>query len=771
MIIDKKNRKPWNVMVLTALSTSLVFGGIGYSPLSVSAETKTGSLNVSEDIKLDSTEIVSVIVELEEAPEHLAIAEALEKGENLSESQAKAKVETSQDSFEEDLSTTHSSYTITHTYQSVFNGFTIELPANQLETLTEIEGVKTVWENEEVQLIDPVLEESVLEEAIEPYMADSVPYLGVDRLHIDGITGDGVKVGVLDTGIDYTHPDLAAAYKGGYDFVDGDDDAQETTYDDWLASGEPEFNVNGNSYYTSHGTHVAGTIAGQGDNESDFATTGIAPDADLYSYRVLGPYGSGSTANVIGGIELSVEDGMDIINLSLGSANNDALSATSVAVNNAVLAGVTAVVSAGNNGRDGMYTLGSPGASPLAITVGANDVPLVFTDFTGYLDESFSAGLVNISSGFDTDFDELEAGEYGIVYAGLGSVSEFDQVDAEGKVALVARGELAFVDKIANAKAAGAEAIIIYNNIAGAGHIPNYFGEGVNFVAGFSLTFEDGTALRDAINEDSTFSFGDRSESQTPGGVLADFSSRGPVNESFAIKPEVSAPGVNTLSPVPSYMNGPEYIGDFEYAYGRKSGTSMSAPHVAGTAALLLEVKPELAPADVKTTLMNTANPMTLDYSVFEIGAGQIDPVAAIETDVLVQVKGESLTLDPLNRVTAIKDLTGALNYGTFAKNGKNVRDFQSVTFKNVSAESKTFTIEFDHHVGIQGSKDAVLNGVAFQAPQTVVVPAGETITQNIFFISPKTAEAGTYEGYINITNQADSNEQYRVPFAAGLTN
>ncbi|TSB45429.1 S8 family serine peptidase [Alkalicoccobacillus porphyridii] len=762
------NQKPWKVMAVTALSTSLVLGGVGSYPLHISAETNTASLQVSEDINLDSTDIVSVIVELEESPETLAIAEAEEKGESLSAAQAKVQVEESQDEFEEDLSTLTTAYTITHTYQTVFNGFTIELPANQLEALTEAEGVKSVWSNDEVQLIDPVFSESVLEEAIEPYMADSVPYLGVDRLHVEGVTGAGVKVGVLDTGVDYTHPDLAEAYVGGYDFVDNDDDAQETTYDDWLASGMPEFNNNGNSYYTSHGTHVAGTIAGQADNDSEYATLGVAPDVELYSYRVLGPYGSGSTAGVLAGIERSVEDEMDVINLSLGASINDPLYPTSVAINNTVIAGVTAVISAGNAGPN-LATLGSPGTSPLAITVGANDVPLVFTDFTGYLDDTSTFDLVNISSHFDTDFDELEAGEYEIVYAGLGSVAEFDQVDAEGKVALVARGDFAFVDKIANAKAAGAEAIIIYNNIPGAGHFPNYFGEGVNFIAGFSLPYEEGIALRDAINEDSLFSFGDRSESISSGGILADFSSRGPLNGTFAIKPEVSAPGVNILSPVPDFMNGPDYFGDFEYAYGRKSGTSMSAPHVAGVAALLLEVKPELSPADVKTTLMNTAVPMTLDYSVFEIGAGQISPVDAVQTDMLIQAKGESVTLDPNNRIIPLKDLTGALNFGAIESKGKNVREFQSVTFKNTGSQSKTFTIDYDHHVDFRGSKDALQNGVILQTSDTVTVPAGETITKNVFFISPKTAETGAYEGYINITNQADGSESYRIPFAAGI--
>jgi subtilisin family serine protease len=111
------------------------------------------------------------------------------------------------------------------------------------------------------------------------------------------LTGKGLKIGVIDTGIDYNHPDLKEAYKGGYDFVDNDEDLMETTYNDWKnGKYKPEFSM-GHSYYTEHGTHVSGIIAGQGTNDSDYATKGVAPDADIYGYRVLGPYGSGTTEN------------------------------------------------------------------------------------------------------------------------------------------------------------------------------------------------------------------------------------------------------------------------------------------------------------------------------------------------------------------------------------------------------------------------------------------------------------------------------------------
>ncbi|MGL4797430.1 MAG: S8 family serine peptidase, partial [Paraclostridium sp.] len=156
-------------------------------------------------------------------------------------------------------------------------------------------------------------------------MENSKPHLGIDKLHEEGIKGKGMKVGVIDTGIDYNHPDLKDNYKGGYDFVDNDDSPMEATPEDWKASGLPEHHpVAGSSYYTSHGTHVSGTVAGTGKNtDSEFATTGIAPEADLYAYRVLGPYGTGYTTDILAAIEKSVEDGMDVINLSLGANTND----------------------------------------------------------------------------------------------------------------------------------------------------------------------------------------------------------------------------------------------------------------------------------------------------------------------------------------------------------------------------------------------------------------------------------------------------------------
>ncbi|MCQ4086596.1 S8 family serine peptidase [Saccharibacillus sp. JS10] len=195
--------------------------------------------------------------------------------------------------------------------------------------------------------------------------------MGVDEAWADGFTGKGLKVGVIDTGVDYLHPDLKDAYKGGYDSFEQDDDPYE----------EPPVEINGTSYAgTSHGTHVSGTIVGRGTNPtSDLVQKGVAYEADLYVYKVLGRNietgrASGSSAQVIDGIEHAVKDGMDVINLSLGSdSNKDPNSPDAVAINNAVLAGVTAVIANGNAADSGpyYYSMGSPASSQLAISVGA----------------------------------------------------------------------------------------------------------------------------------------------------------------------------------------------------------------------------------------------------------------------------------------------------------------------------------------------------------------------------------------------------------------
>ncbi|MGM0854735.1 MAG: S8 family serine peptidase [Bacillota bacterium] len=730
-----------------------------------------GGLQLSSEVDLESEAPVSVIVEFIDKPEKTAVLEAQSEGKSLSAAKAKQKVDAAHAMFENDLKTIFKeelkekkdSYTVKRTYKQAFNGVAMTLPANKAKALLQSNAVKTVWSDMEIQVEPPVLEKESkqLEET-----HTRVTFPGINQLHEEGYTGEGVKVGVLDTGIDYNHPDLKGAYKGGYDFVENDHDPMEATYDDWKKSGEPEKSLQGAPYYTQHGTHVAGIIAGQGENNSDYAMKGVAPDADIYSYRVLGPYGSGSTTGILAGIEKAMEDGMDIINMSLGSSYNDPMYVTSIAVNNVVLAGVTAVVAAGNSG-DGMYTLGSPGTSPLAITVGANDVSENILTFKGAID-SVSANIRLLAQNFSDNISTLKNQTLPVVDVGSGGPRDYQGKDVKGKIVLVSRGMSAVNDKIKLAKQNGATAVLMYNDNAAESYMPFYLGEGMEFIPSFNLTNTDGLALQAKVKAGYTdFTFGEIGEVQSKGNSLADFSSRGPSRVLYDIKPEVTAPGVAVFSTVPSYMNGPDQIGNYQYAYERLSGTSMATPNVSGVAALILQTNPNATPAEVKEKLMNTADSLSGDYSVFEVGAGQVDPYEVVHSQTRIEVVDKTEgTYDKKENLKIIKDDTGAISFGTFVPNGKNVQDKRSLVIYNNSKQAKTFDVKVQFQTDRRGSKDAAENGVQVLTDKTITVKANSKENTKVLVDVPKEAVLGTYEGYITYTNKDNPEEMYQVPFA-----
>lgn len=620
-----------------------------------------------------------VIVELSNKPVAVAQGESTLSGKSFTssmETKAVTQVEQQQESFVHSLTQKKIKHEVLEEYAYALNGVAIEIKGNQVGQLLQIPGVVSVYPDLEVT-IAPETDE------VNPYMKDTAPFIGAPEVWDLGYKGNGVKVGVIDTGIDYEHPNLQPAYKGGWDFVDNDSDPYEATYQEWKVSGEPEFNANGSAYYTSHGTHVAGTIAAR--EAGDYGIVGVAPEADIYAYRVLGPYGSGQTSWVLGGIDRSVEDGMDVINLSLGNAANDPSYVTSVALNNAMLSGVTAVVASGNSGPN-RYTLGSPGASAMAITVGNSTGPsqLITADTHFWIGEEgeevlpeqqpvpevdqspelgtapgieapevseqgvpatateeSAAALEDVVSeevveeatteentsapvevspeaapveeesviapteaplsitesvyrldlmgwSLSADPETVLTGKFGLEFAALGKPADFEGKDFTGKVALIQRGELAFVEKIANAKAAGAVAVIVYNNIPGP--IGVSLGDNFELIPTLSMSKEDGDVIKAELDAGQTVevSFSDFERSQTPGDEMNSSSSRGPAKVTLDIKPDIVAPGTSILSTIPAYGKD-EPDADYAQAYDRKTGTSMATPHVAGLIALLIE--------------------------------------------------------------------------------------------------------------------------------------------------------------------------------------
>jgi minor extracellular serine protease Vpr len=418
------------------------------------------------------------------------------------------------------------------------------------------------------------------------------------------LTGKGVTVGVIDTGVDYTHPDLKKNYAGGHDLVDNDQDPMETK-------------VLGQA--TIHGTHVAGIIAANGKIK------GVAPEAKIVAYRALGPGGGGTTEQVLAAIEQAIKDKVDIVNLSLGNDINGPDLPISLALNRAVDKGIVAVAASGNSGPN-VWTVGSPGTASKAISVGAStpmmEIPsLLIEGSRNKIRIQPMEGSANWA--LDRSLD--------IVDGGLGRKSELKQT--QGKLVLMKRGTLTFSEKAENARQAGAAAVLIYNNMSG-GFMGNLDTQ-LTIPVG-SLSKGDGVILQKNIKQGLSARVLVSQERDR----LADFSSRGPVTGTWEIKPDIVAPGVAINSTVPG-------------GYLSLQGTSMAAPHVAGACALIKQAHPDWTPEQIKAALMNTAKPLVKTgeadsskvivtaktgsyYRTFEQGAGRIQVDEAIKSASLV---------------------------------------------------------------------------------------------------------------------------------------
>ncbi|MDY0404560.1 S8 family serine peptidase [Virgibacillus sp. 179-BFC.A HS] len=235
-------------------------------------------------------------------------------------------------------------------YDTLFNGLAIKTKPEKLAKIASLEFVKAIHPVATYQANFSATAGMTKTKKLKDMLKTDKNAVLPQTLNTTSYTGKGIKVGIIDTGIDYNHPDLRNNYQGGYDLVDLDDDPMETTPE----QGAP----------TLHGTHVAGIIAADGDLK------GVAPDASIYSYRALGPGGSGTSAQVIAALEQAVKDGMDVVNLSLGNTVNGPDYPTSIAVNKAYELGVFVVIANGNDGP-GDWTVGSPATAVKSFSVGA----------------------------------------------------------------------------------------------------------------------------------------------------------------------------------------------------------------------------------------------------------------------------------------------------------------------------------------------------------------------------------------------------------------
>ncbi|MCF3942737.1 S8 family serine peptidase [Oceanobacillus alkalisoli] len=462
------------------------------------------------------------------------------------------------------------------TYSTLFNGIALQGKPQQLERLHTAEFITGIHD-------------------VQTYKAEPVRSSGQPQTQQAGEvpahahTGKNIKVGVIDTGIDYTHPDLKDNFAGGYDLFDLDEDPMET--------------MPGEGMPTSHGTHVAGIIAANGKLQ------GIAPDASLYAYRALGPGGFGSTVHVLAALEQAVKDEMDVINLSLGNEVNGPDYPTSLAVDKAVELGIPVIIANGNSGP-APWTVGSPATAKNALAVGAVQAPTEMP----YLYHAQEKQEISLTAMQGAPAWEL-AKDYKLINA------DENRTDLNGKIALFKRSEITFRDLALKAQENGAAAVLIYNNEPGELHggLDNEDGAVKIPVAG--ITQEDGEWLTEYTGTyiDTVYESLDT--------TIAPFSSRGPATVNWQIKPNVAAPGAAINSTVPG-------------GYEHLSGTSMAAPYVAGAVALLKEAHPDWSVDKIYHALETTATPLQTETGEFQApsiqGHGVIQPHQAIEAPTII---------------------------------------------------------------------------------------------------------------------------------------
>jgi minor extracellular serine protease Vpr len=438
--------------------------------------------------------------------------------------------------------------------------------------------------------------------------------------------GAGVRVGVIDSGIDERHAAFSCKesipHKVYFSGEVGADDAQVLVLD--------------------HGTHVAGIIGGCALNHDAVGEiSGVAPGVELWDYNVFPGFGLGYenysgaalAHDVMAALEQAVADGMDVINLSLQGRVERSTDFLALAVNSAVDAGAVVAVAAGNTGP-GIATIQSPGGAAKALTAGASGgghllgVPIVVSSKQG------SRTFLAAGGDFDSFSDVSSTPGALVNWADTGGavtacVPAPDPSAASGKIVLINDGGCSVTTKIRHAERAGARGVIVYSNMSGPPFSLRHDGSGaLPGIAALMVSSADGAAILDGLPATATLEASQRTDHVGGADVVAGFSSRGPSPFDHLIKPDVTAPGVNVLSPI------------LREQFAAFQGTSVAASHVSGAAAVLRQLHPEWSASDVRSAIVNTAAPLLRSdgepADLLAQGSGRIDLFAASRTPLIV---------------------------------------------------------------------------------------------------------------------------------------
>ena len=555
--------------------------------------------------------------------------------------------------------------------------------------------------------------------------------------------GEGVRVAVVDSGIDVTHPCFDDA---GYPNVAERGDTRFTN--DKVIVARVFNNKAGSRGYTaeaidSHGTHVAGTIACNLDTPATvdgatipYAISGVAPRALLGNYNVFpGTVENARSEDILNALESAYADGMDVANMSLGGSASGIQDLLTMAIDNLDRANMVVAVAAGNSGP-GLGTIESPGSAARALTAGGMTVghfvaapltvdgttyPAVTGDFTT-VESDLTAPLavvatppVNPVSGLSEACSALPAGSL------------------TGTIALIGRGTCDFSTKIRYAELAGAVAVIVGNRVPGDA-VPMAQGaspDGIQpTVPAYSTSLDAALALIPADGMSATIGAAPAYFTSPYSNLMYSSSSQGPTDVDFRVKPDVLAPAVNVLSSIPvSYCDGDPCFAFFQ-------GTSMATPHLAGAAAIVRQQHPAWPAWAVRSAVVNTAD--------VDVTRKATDP-SALETNVNVSAAGR-LNLGAAVRTEAILDPV-SVSFGA-VPSGSGVTRSYAVRILNASDSEQTWS------VGIAPYGSA--SGVTFSTSvSSVTIAAGETATVSVVATFAKGAPAGGKQAWLVVTDGA----------------
>jgi len=604
--------------------------------------------------------------------------------------------------------------------------------------------------------------------------------------------GAGIKIGIIDTGIDQNHPgfqDPSLTPPPG--FPKGDPNYTNNkvivarSYVSMLNSTNPEYSSPDDTTArdrVGHGTAIAMIAAGAQNTGPAATIQGVAPKAFLGNYKVFGSPGVEDFtlfAAVNQALNDALADGMDIVTLSLGggdsafygpldvdpscadSSGNTECDVRAEAVENVIKNGMVVVVAAGddgniNNGAPTLNTIHTPGTAPSAITVGASVKSHVLYQAVHVNGSGAPSNLQNIQALFSDGphldplhiatgapapiRDVAQVGNDGLACATLPSGS------LAGAIALIQRGTCNFSDKIINAQNAGAVGVIIYQS-SGQGAIFSGLEAQDTGIPSVMIGNTDGVALRSFIDSNSgvTVSLDSSltSYETTPNTVWA-ASSRGPSPGTFSpgaptnvIKPELVAVGANVYTATQKYdPNGDAYNAS---GYTTVTGTSFAVPMVAGAVALVKQKNPGFTPAQLKSAVVNTATQDVADEGgtparVNSAGAGKLSAGDAVNV---------AATLEPATIAF------GALVTGSLPIN-------KTLNITNTGSSSATFTFAVQ-----QRDPDSKASVKVTPASLTLAAGQQNSVTVSLTGALPN---AGSYEGFIVVTGPTGT-PTLRLPY------